>query len=201
MRLKELTKASSTSASTSLPANHSSLNSGRQYKYTLVITRILLCRHFPSAIRHLSLEQLQRVQPYLRLRHLQTLPENRARFVLNQQQVSVCFRFDNLLHYPQEVYRREEIPRREVGDGVGGRGAHAVVGVGRLIALGALGFLGLRDEGGGFGGGGAWWGVAEAADGGWGAGFVVGAFVRGLCCCGGILGVVEAEAEEAWEYH
>ena len=66
---------------------------------------------FASAVGHLRLEQLERVQPKLRLRHLQRFAQDRARLVLHQKQSTMRFSFRDLLKQPEEV----DVGKEEAG--------------------------------------------------------------------------------------
>lgn len=71
-----------------------------------------------AAVGDLVLEQLQRVEPQLGLRHLERLADDVRRLVLHQQQVPVRLALADLLHDPQVVNQREEVAPRELCDGL-----------------------------------------------------------------------------------
>ena len=66
---------------------------------------------FASAVGHLRLEQLERVEAELRLRHLQRFAQDRARLVLHQKQSAMRFSFRDLLKQPEKV----DVGKEEAG--------------------------------------------------------------------------------------
>lgn len=73
---------------------------------------------FASAVGNLSLEELERVEAEIRLRHLQGLADDGRRFVLDEEEIPVRLILANFLHDAQVVDKGEEVATGKVRDGL-----------------------------------------------------------------------------------